>query len=80
MSYVIQQVYKKDGKRELGSFMDSEGAWAEKIQELEKPFTTIEEVRKPVTYLHGKPDDDGEHEFETVNVQTRVRYSEKGGK
>jgi hypothetical protein len=44
------------------------------------PFANISEAREAASYLHGEPDDDGEHAFEIVDLLTGTRYSEMAGK
>jgi hypothetical protein len=81
LPYVIQQVWKKDGKRELGAFFpNDDDDWPTRMQDVKEPFATLHEAREVIEkYLHDLPPND-DVEWEIVNTFTGIRYSEKGDK
>ena len=81
MSYLIQQIWKKDGKREKGSFVDSTGEWGEKISQMKEPFATVKEARECIPsmisdyeYVYGQGDTP---DYEIVDTLTGMRISGK---
>lgn len=81
MSNVIQQIWKKDGNREKGSFTDASGEYGDKISDMTQPFATVKEARECIPgliadyeFIYGKGDTP---DYEVVQTLTGMRISGK---